>query len=177
MRLAPISRTVPGRATVRIRRGLRYPRAERNSSAQTCTSLHEPTLGAWTTSAPSTRSGWRAFVWRVAGRSHAAPAGWKRARPLMIVLDTDAVHKRQTVVAAQLDVVAADVQLVYLPSYCPDLSAMEPVWNDVKQHQLPTRSFARLADLKHALDDALARTTQQLRRAYGKSTNVQRLAA
>jgi hypothetical protein len=118
-----------------------------------------------------------AFIWRVAGRSHDAPAGWKRARPLMIVLDNYAVHKSQTVVAAQPALMAADVHLVYLPSYCPELSAMEPVWNDVKQHHLPTRSFERLAELKHALDDALARKAQQLGKAYVKSTNLQRLAA
>ena len=89
----------------------------------------------------------------------------------MIVLDTDAVHNSQTVVAAQPDVVAADVQLVYLPSYCPDLSAMEPVWNDVKQHQLPTRSFTRVVDLKRAVDNALDQKAQQLQQAYVRTTN------
>jgi hypothetical protein len=53
---------------------------------------------------------------------------------------------------------------------------MEPVWNDVKQHQLPTRSFERVVERKHAVDDALARKAQQLRQAYVKSTNLQRLA-
>jgi hypothetical protein len=64
---------------------------------------------------------------------------------------------------AQPALVAADVQLVYLPAYCYELSAMEPVWNDVKQHQLLTRSFERVAELKRVVDDALARKAQQLR--------------
>jgi hypothetical protein len=117
------------------------------------------------------------FIWRLAGRPSEAPAGWTRARPLVIVLDNYAVHKSQTVVAAQPTLLAADVQLVYLPAYCPELSAMEPIWNDVKQHHLPTRSFERVAELKHAVDDALARKAQQLRQAYVKTTNLQRLAA
>jgi hypothetical protein len=108
---------------------------------------------------------------RVAGRPQDAPAGWKRARPFMIVLDTDAVHKRQTVVAAQPAVLAANVQLVYVPAYCPDLSAMEPVWNDVKQHRMPTRSFTRVVDLKRAVDNALDQKAQQLQQAYVRTTN------
>jgi hypothetical protein len=117
-----------------------------------------------------------AFIWRVAGRPADAPPDWTRTRPLMIVLDKYAVHNSQTVREAQPALVAADVQLVYLPAYCPELSAMEPVWNDVKQHQLSTRSFERVAELKRVVDDALARKAQQLRPASAKSTNVQRLA-
>jgi hypothetical protein len=112
-----------------------------------------------------------AFVWRVAGRPQDAPAGWKRARPLMIVLDNYAVHKSHTVVAAQPALITANVELVYLPAYCPELSAMEPIWNDVKQHRMPTRSFERVADLKRAVDDALAQKAQQLRQAHIRTTN------
>ena len=111
-----------------------------------------------------------AFIWRVAGRPTDVPAGWKRARPLTIVLDNYAVHKSQTVRAAQPALIAADVHLVYLPAYCPELSAMEPVWNDVKQHQLPIRSFERVAGLKHAVDEALARKAQQRQQAKVRTT-------
>ncbi len=112
-----------------------------------------------------------AFIWRLAGRPADAPADWKRARPLMIVLDNYAVHKSQTMREAQPALVAADVHLVYLPAYCPELSAMEPVWNDVKQHQLPTRSFERVAELKQAVDDALACKAHQLQQVLVKTTN------
>jgi hypothetical protein len=112
-----------------------------------------------------------AFGWRVAGRPQDAPAGWKRARPLTIVLDNYAVHKSHTIVAAQPALRAANVELVYLPAYCPELSAMEPVWNDVKQHRMPTRSFERGVDLKRAVDAALAQQAQQLRQAHVRTTN------
>ncbi len=112
-----------------------------------------------------------AFIWCVAGRPHDASAEWKRARPLMIVLDNYAVHKSQTIGAAQPALIAADVHLIYLPSYCPELSAMESVWNDVKQHHMPIRSFERVVELKRAVDAALAHKAQQLRQAYAKTTN------
>jgi DDE superfamily endonuclease len=118
-----------------------------------------------------------AFLWQVAGRPAAAAPTWRRARPLVIALDNYSVHKSQTVVAAQPLLAAANVELVYLARYCPEQSGIEPVWNDVKQHQIPSRSFAQVADLKHAVDDALARKAQLLQHAHDKPTNIQRRAA
>jgi putative transposase len=118
-----------------------------------------------------------AFLWQVAGRPAAAPPTWRRARPLVIALDNYSVHTSQTVVAAQPQLAAANVELVYLARYCPEQSGIEPVWNDVKQHQIPIRSFEEVADLKQAVDDALARKAQHLRHAHAKPTNLQRLAA
>ena len=46
------------------------------------------------------------------------------------------MHTRHTVVAAQPQLAAASVELVYLARYCPEQSGIEPVWNDVKQHQI-----------------------------------------
>ena len=97
-----------------------------------------------------------AFVWHLAGRAADAPTGWRRARPLMVVLDNYSVHTSQTVAAATPQLAGADVHLVYLPSYSPELSAIAPDWNAVKQQQLPVRSFAHVADLKRAVDGALA---------------------
>ncbi len=93
----------------------------------------------------------------------------------MIALDNYSVHKSQPVQDAQPQLAAAHVHLVYLARYCPEQSAIEPVWNDVKQHQLPTRSFGQVADLKQAVDTALARKAAQLHRASAISTNVHRL--
>jgi hypothetical protein len=118
-----------------------------------------------------------AFLWQVAGRPAEAPPTWRRAHPLVIALDNYSVHTSQTVVAAQPQLAAANVELVYLARYCPEQSGIEPVWNDVKQHQIPIRSFAQVADLKHAVDAALARKAQQLQQARDKPTNIQRRAA
>jgi len=118
-----------------------------------------------------------AFLWQVAGRPAAAGPTWRRPRPLVIALDHYSVHTSQTLLAAQPQLAAASVELVYLARYCPEQSGIEPVWNDVKQHQIPIRSFAQVADLKHAVDAALARKAHLLLHAQEKSTNVHRLAA
>lgn len=118
-----------------------------------------------------------AFLWQVAGRPTDAAPTWRRARPLVIALDNYSVHKSQTILAAQPLLAAANVELVYLARYCPEQSGIEPVWNDVKQHQIPIRSYAQVADLKHAVDDALARKAQLLQHAHDKPTNIQRRAA
>jgi hypothetical protein len=95
----------------------------------------------------------------------------------VIALDNDSVHPSQTVLAAQPHLAAANVELVYLARSCPAQAGIAPVWNAVQQHQIPLRSFAQVADLKHAVDDALARKAQHLQHAHGKATNIQRLAA
>ena len=118
-----------------------------------------------------------AFLWQLAGRPADAPPTWRRARPLVVALDNYSVHTGPIVAAAQPQLAAANVELVYLARYCPEQSAIEPVWNDTKQHQIPIRSFEQVADLKHAVDDALARKAQQLQQANGKPTNIQRRAA
>ena len=115
-----------------------------------------------------------AFIWRAAGRRGVAPAGWKRERPLMVVLDNYSVHKSQVVEDAVGDLRAADVHLVYLPAYSPELSRIEPDWNDIKQHHLPVRSFERVAELKRAVDDALARKAYLVRQAHEKTTSLRR---
>ena len=117
-----------------------------------------------------------AFLWQVAGRPAEAPAAWQRERPLMIALDNYSVHTSQTVQAARPQLAAADVHLVYLARYCPEQSGIEPLWNDVKQHELPRRSFEQVADLKHAVDAALARKAGRLHQTSAKSTTLHRLS-
>ncbi|MDP9310552.1 MAG: transposase [Chloroflexota bacterium] len=114
------------------------------------------------------------FIWRVAGRGIEAPAGWKRERPLMVVLDNYSVHTSQKMVEALVPLAAADVHLVYLPSYSPELSRIEPDWNDIKQHHLPVRSFEQVAELKRAVDEALAHKAHELRQAHAKTMNLRR---
>ena len=113
-----------------------------------------------------------AFVWRVAGRPPEVQEGWQRERPLMVVLDNYSVHKSQLVRDVEQQVASAGVHLVYLPSYSPELSRIEPDWNDVKQHQLPVRSFEQVVELKRAVDAALARKAHQLRQASAKTTDL-----
>jgi len=115
--------------------------------------------------------------WQVAGHPADAAPTWRRARPLAIALDNYSVHTGQAAAAARPQLAATNVELVYLARYCPAQSGIEPVWNDVKQHHIPIRSFERVDALKHAVDNALARKAHHLQHTHGKPTNIQRLAA
>jgi DDE superfamily endonuclease len=95
------------------------------------------------------------FVWRVAGRPPEGASDWKRERPLCIVLDNYSVHKSQRVQQEIACWQRADVHLLYLPSYSPELSQIEPVWNDVKYHEMQKRSYDILGQLKRAAEEAL----------------------
>jgi putative transposase len=114
------------------------------------------------------------FIWRVAGRPQAA-ASWVRARPLEIVLDNYSVHTSRLVQAMTAEWQAAGITLRYLPAYSPELSAIEPIWNSIKQHELPTRSFAVLGDLKRAVDTAFRQKAAALRQAPTESTTFAHL--
>lgn len=117
-----------------------------------------------------------AFLWRLAGRPQDAPATWKRERPLMIIVDNYSVHKSDDVQQALPFLEQADIYLLYLPSYCPQLSEIEPIWNTVKHHQMPTRSYKEVAALKQAVDEALQHRAQHLQQAQAKTTNIDRTA-
>jgi transposase len=82
---------------------------------------------------------------------------WRRARPLVIVLDNDSVHMSQRVKDALPALEAANVTLLYLPSYCPELSQIEPIWRSVKGHAMPYRSQSVLGSMQSAVNEALQR--------------------
>ena len=116
-----------------------------------------------------------AFGWRIAGRPEGAEAGWKRERELKVVLDNFSVHTSQEVEQSKEGLERAGIALVYLPSYSPELSGIEPDWNDIKQHHLPKRSYETVAELKRAVDEGLSRKADLLRQAQAQTTNVGRL--
>lgn len=105
------------------------------------------------------------FLWKIAGRPEGAAAGWQRARPLYVVLDNYSVHHGEAVRAAKAALNAAGIYLVYLPSYCPELSGIEPIWQTIKHHEMPERSFAHLGDLKRTVDETLTHRALALHQA------------
>jgi hypothetical protein len=95
------------------------------------------------------------FVWTLAGRPPGAEGPWKRERPLVIVLDNYSVHKCEPVEDEIPRLAVADIHFFYLPSYTPEMSAIEPVWQDVKHHELTKRSHGKLGALQHDVCTAL----------------------
>lgn len=113
------------------------------------------------------------FLWTLAGRpadlSEGEQARWKRERPLMIPLDNYSVHHSQPIQDAKPLLEAADVYLVYLSSYSPELSEIEPIWRAVKYHEIPVRSQACLGDLKRDVETALRAKAQKLSASHSLS--------
>jgi hypothetical protein len=110
------------------------------------------------------------FVWRVAGRPEAGPDDWQREIPLVMVLDNYSVHHSDSVQEALPWLEAANVSLFFLPSYSPQLSKIEPIWNAVKHHEMPVRSHSKVKDLKAAVDAALTKKAEALLAARQETT-------
>lgn len=104
-----------------------------------------------------------AFLWQLAGRPAEAPADWRRERPLVVVADNYQAHKSDRVKAELPALTQAGITLFYLPAYSPELSRIEPIWNDAKYHGLPQRSYQKLGELKRAVDRALVMKRLALR--------------
>ena len=117
------------------------------------------------------------FVWSAAGRPLLHAGDWKRERALVIVLDNYSVHVSDQVAQALPALEAANIFLFYLPSYCPEMSGIEPVWQDVKYHELQERSHSDLVAWKAAIDAALERKAVRLSRCKPKTTSFGRMAA
>jgi hypothetical protein len=113
-----------------------------------------------------------AFLWQVAGRPSVSASDWKRARPLWIVLDNYSVHTGEAVKAAKATLEAANVHLFYLPSYSPELSDIEPIWQAVKHHEMQTRSHREIKAMKQAVEAALARKAETLQARHAETTNL-----
>jgi hypothetical protein len=105
------------------------------------------------------------FLWELAGRPADAGADWQRPVPLEIWLDNYSVHKCEVVQRRRAELERAKVTLHYLPAYCPELSGIEHVWQDVKHYRLTRRSYQQAGDLKQAIDLALTRKAATMKKS------------
>jgi putative transposase len=117
------------------------------------------------------------FVWMFAGRPAVYSADWRRERPLAIWLDNYSGHKSERVQAELPALERAGITLHYLPSYSPELSKIEPIWQDIKHHDMRERSQTEVRALKQATEVALAQKAADLLAAHAKTTDLLRRAA
>ena len=94
------------------------------------------------------------FIWQLAGRPVDASAEWRRQRPLMVVVDNYSVHKSERVRWERLELKAADVHLVYLPAYSPELNPVENLWHYLRSHYLNNRVYKDYDELFEAIKAA-----------------------
>ena len=62
--------------------------------------------------------------------------------------------------------------LLFLPPYSPELNRIEPVFKQVKHHEMPTRSFTSRADLRVAVDAGFDAYRQRLSRKGDKQPRL-----
>jgi DDE superfamily endonuclease len=100
-----------------------------------------------------------AFVWRAVGGMATplgeVPAGFRRARRCVIVLDNYSAHHSRAVQDALPSLATAGIELFYLPAYSPELNLIEGLWRHVKHEEMPVRSYTTAAELQAAVDHAL----------------------
>jgi hypothetical protein len=99
------------------------------------------------------------FLWHdVAGLTTAVgevPSGYRRVRPLVVVLDNYSVHRSKVVREAEPALARIGVRLFFLPPYSSELNRIEPLWRQVKYHDLPVRSYQTVEALQLAVENAL----------------------
>jgi transposase len=96
----------------------------------------------------------------VAGLPADVPPDYRRFRPCVIVLDNYAVHHSRVVSAELPTLQAQGIEFYFLPSYSPELNAIESLWRQVKYQDLPDRSYTTSVALQTAVDGALAKRTR-----------------
>ena len=94
--------------------------------------------------------------------------------PRVVVLDNAGIHTSKVLKAARPDLAKLGIHLYYLPAYSPELNRIEPVFKQVKHHEMPTRSFTSKADLRQAVEDGFE---TYRRRLHAKSDKEPRLSA
>lgn len=94
--------------------------------------------------------------------------------PRVVVLDNAGIHTSKVVKAARPGLAKLGIFLYYLPAYSPELNRIEPVFKQVKHHDMPTRSYTSKADLRSAVE---AGFDAYRKRLADKSNKEPRLAA
>jgi transposase len=94
--------------------------------------------------------------------------------PRVVVRDDAGIHTSKVVKAARPGSAKVGIYLYYLPPYSPELNRIEPVFKQVKLHEMPTRSFTTRTDLRKAVEDGFE---AYRRRLPAKCDNELRLAA
>jgi putative transposase len=85
------------------------------------------------------------------------------AVPGVVVLDHASLHVSKVTKAARPDLTKAGIFLYYLPPYSPELNRIEPVFKQVKHHEMPTRSHTSKAELRASVEQGFDSYRRKLR--------------
>ena len=76
-----------------------------------------------------------------------------RAIPRVVVLDNASLHTSKAIRSARRRLAAAGIYLYSLPPYSPELNEIEPVFRQVKYHEIPERSHTTRLSLREAVEE------------------------
>jgi transposase len=76
---------------------------------------------------------------------------WAKA-PRVVVLDNAGFHTSKVVRAARKGLAESGIYPYYLPPYSPELNRIEPVFKQVKHHEIPGRSYTTRSGLREAVE-------------------------
>jgi putative transposase len=82
--------------------------------------------------------------------------------PRVVVLDNAGIHTSKAVKAARPGLAKQGIYLYYLPAYSPELNRIEPVFKQVKHHEIATRSHATKTELRAAVESGFASYSRKL---------------
>lgn len=94
--------------------------------------------------------------------------------PRVVVLDNAGIHTSKVVKAARPALAKLGVYLYYLPAYSPELNRIEPVFKQIKHHDIPVRSYTSKSDLRAAVETGFDTYRHRL---IGRCDKEPRLAA
>ena len=88
------------------------------------------------------------------------------AVPRVVVLDNASLHVSKVTKAARPGLAKLGIYLYYLPAYSPELNEIEPVFRQVKYHEIPKRSHSTRIGIREAVERGFGNYGRKLPRKY-----------
>ena len=88
--------------------------------------------------------------------------------PRVVVLDNAGMHTSKAFKARRKELARQGIYLYYLPVYSPELNRIEPVFKQVKHHEIPRRSHKSKAELRASVESGFESYGRKLEPKSGK---------
>jgi putative transposase len=92
--------------------------------------------------------------------------------PRVVVLDSASMHVSKAFKAHRKALADEGIYLYYLPAYSPELNQIEPVFKQVKHHEIPKRSHTSKAELRESVEQGFASYGSRLRPKCDKQSRA-----
>jgi transposase len=84
------------------------------------------------------------------------------AVPRVVVLDNASLHVSKVVKAQRKALAQRGIYLYYLPAYSPELNEIEPIFHQVKHHEIPKRSHKSKGELRESVEGGFGTYARKL---------------